>query len=542
MKRTAFARMLTTANLAACAIVIAWVSTDARGEWFPRILMQDCSNEHFLPDWSYVGYRWGEKPIPQLKPNLNVIDFGAIPDDGKDDTEAILKAVVAAHKKTGLVVLHFPKGRFILREILWIERSHFVLQGAGSGADGTIIEMPDHLGKMNLEREADLFRRQKEFNDATGRDKFSPFSWTGGIIWVRHPPARIDRWYKPQPEHALARALAGKRGEHTVTVDSANKLEVGQACRLMLYNTKDDSLLKHIHEADDIKFGSWIKNIGMHVDLTITAIDKDRVTFKEPLLHDVQPEWQGEIYPINVLNEVGIEHLRIEFPNRTEYGGHHREAGYNAITLGGLRHGWVRDVAIDNADTAIRVGLCSNVTLADCRFTDRIGSHYAVQYAMSCRCLMRDFTADTKSIHTISFNTGARGSVFTHGQCVTPRLDQHCGANHQNLFDDIEAVGAEPGFAMFRHGGGSEFIPLCGAFNTFWNLRANFTNPGDGKTPCVVMGSPLPAPCSRLIGLIGNAPIKLERFTPKPYIEGLNRPGIAVPSLYEYQLKRRLQP
>ena len=540
MRQAGIERTFTAVGLVVCAIVIAWGVGDARGEWFPRILMEDCSNEHFLPDWSYAGYRWGEKAIPQLKPNLDVTDFGAVADDGKDDTAAILKAVTAAHEKAGPIVLRFPKGRFILREIIWIERSDFVLQGAGSGAEGTVIEMPDPLGKMNLEREAALFQNQKEFNDNTGRDKFSPFSWIGGIIWVRHPDAPHVGWFKREPEHILANVLTGTRGQHTITVDSADGLDVGQACRLMLYNTEDDSLLRHIHEADDIEFGSWIKNVAMHTELTITAIAGQRVTFKEPLLHDVRPEWQGAIYPVDVLNEVGIEHLRIEFPNRTEYGGHHREAGYNAITLGSLRHGWVRDVAIDNADTAIRVGLCSNVTLADCHFTDKIGSHYAVQYAMSCRCLMRDFSADTKSIHTISFNTGARGSVFTHGRCVKPRFDQHCGANHQNLFDDIDAVKAEPGFSMFLHGGGSEFVPLCGAFNTFWNLRVNFAEPGDGKTPLVVMGSSLPAPNARLIGLTGNAPIDLERYGPKAYIEGLNRSGIAVLSLYDYQLHRRL--
>jgi hypothetical protein len=540
MKQAELAPTLMALSLMGCATAIHWGASDVRGEWFPRILMEDCSNEHFLPDWSYVGYRWGEKAIPELKPNLNAVAFGAVPDDGMDDTEAILKAVAVAHEKSGPVVLHLPKGRFILRDVIWIERSDFVLQGAGSGKDGTVIEMPDHLGKMNLEREAELFRRQKEFNDATGRGKFSPFSWMGGIIWVRHPDAPYIGWSKRESEHVQADVLAGKRGEHTVTVNSADGLEVGQPCRLMLYNTPDDSLLKHIHEAENIEFGSWLKTVGMHTDLTIAAIDNNQVTFKEFLLHDVRPEWRGAVYPVNVLGEVGIEHLRIEFPNRTEYGGHYREEGYNAITLGGLRHGWVRDVVIDNADTAIRVGLCSNVTLTDCRFTDRIGSHYAIQYAMSCRCLVRDFTADTKSIHTISFNTGARGSVFTHGRCVKPRFDQHCVANHQNLFDDIEAVEAESGFSMFVHGGGREFFPLCGAFNTFWNIRADFADPGDGKTPLVVMGSSLPGPQSRLVGLTGNAPIALERFNPQPYIEGLNRPGIAVPSLYEYQLARRL--
>jgi hypothetical protein len=41
--------------------------------------------------------------------------------------------------------------------------------------------------------------------------------------------------------------------------------------------------------------------------------------------------------------------------------------------------------------------------------------------------------------------------------------------------------------------------------------------------------------------MVGNAPIELERVQPQPYIEGLNNPGIAVPSLYEYQLKKRLE-
>lgn len=527
-------------SLMVCAMFITWYGADVRGEWFPRILMEDCSNEHFLPDWSYAGYRWGEKPIRELEPNLHAVEFGAIPDDGEDDTEAIRKAVAAAHATEGPVVLRLPKGRLILREVIWIERSDFVLQGVGSGKQGTIIEMPDHLGRMNLEREAELFRQQKKFNDATGRDQFSPFSWTGGMIWVRHPDAPHFGWFKREAGHALAHALSGRRGEHTITVDSADRLRVGQPCRLMLYNTSDDSLLKHVHEAQDIEFGSWIKTVGMHADLTIAAIDNDRVTFKEPLLHDVRPEWQGTVYPLSVLKEVGIEHLRIEFPNRTEYGGHHREAGYNAIDLDHLRHGWVRNVAIDNADTAIRVGLCSNVTIQGCHFTDRIGSHYAVQYAMSCRCLMRDFTADTKSIHTISFNTGARGCVFTHGRCVDPRFDQHCGANHQNLFDDIEAVEAQPGFAIFAHGGGQEFIPLCGAFNTFWNLRVHFAEPGDGQTSLQVLGSALPWPHARIIGMAGNAPIQLDRFTPEPCTEGINRGGMAVPSLYEYQLARRV--
>ena len=46
-------------------------------------------------------------------------------------------------------------------------------------------------------------------------------------------------------------------------------------------------------------------------------------------------------------------------------------------------------------------------------------------------------------------------------------------------------------------------------------------------------------PSARIVGLHGSYPISL-RYGPDPYVEGLNRPGIAVPSLYEYQLRQRL--
>lgn len=112
--------------------------------------------------------------------------------------------------------------------------------------------------------------------------------------------------------------------------------------------------------------------------------------------------------------------------------------------------------------------------------------------------------------------------------------------NHQNLFDDIAVKRAEPGFALFRHGGGSEFFPLCGAFNTFWNIRLHFPQPAKLDPPVEILGSTLPAPEARLVGLSGNVPIEIKRYGPDPYMEGIGRPGIAVPSLYEYQLNKRM--
>jgi len=47
-------------------------------------------------------------------------------------------------------------------------------------------------------------------------------------------------------------------------------------------------------------------------------------------------------------------------------------------------------------------------------------------------------------------------------------------------------------------------------------------------------------PHARIVGFSANRPITIA-YGPDAYIEGMNRPGIGVPSLYEYQLRRRLE-
>src|SRR4051812_31538253 len=90
------------------------------GSWQPRILTSTREAD-YLPDFSYAGYHFGEEPLPDLRPTLEVTDFGAKPDDDADDTAAIQKALAAAMKASGPVVLHFAKGTFIVKNILFLE-------------------------------------------------------------------------------------------------------------------------------------------------------------------------------------------------------------------------------------------------------------------------------------------------------------------------------------------------------------------------------------------------------------------------------------
>jgi hypothetical protein len=116
--------------------------------WWPEILSEKDTVDVYLPDFSFAGYYWGEKQLPEWQETINISEFGAIPDDNQDDTGALKKAFQAANQHDGPVVLKLDRGRYILKDILYIDRSQFVLRGEGSGKDGTTIYMPQPLNKL----------------------------------------------------------------------------------------------------------------------------------------------------------------------------------------------------------------------------------------------------------------------------------------------------------------------------------------------------------------------------------------------------------
>lgn len=365
----------------------------------------------------------------------------------------------------------------------------------------------------------------------------------GGFIWPRVPGKRIYPYLAEldQASEVLARAVAGTRGRHAIEVDSPAQLAVGDRVRIEWYNTEGEggSLLDHLYGSSEVLIGSrhWENPARALIfqDATVTAIDGSTVTIKEPLLHDLRPAWNSVLTPTELLREVGIEGLRIEFPE-TAYEHHHLEAGYNAIYLTGLTHSWVRDVTIVNADSGILSDDASQVTIEDVTLAGR-PMHYGVHLGRVSGVLAKDIEIGASALHPLSFNTYAKASVFTDVDLlVDARLDQHRGTNHQNLFDDIRIVAASDQPKIFRHGGAGYWRPTHGAFNTLWNIQIEFTPQVPDKK--IKIKGEKEGPRARIVGFNANREVAFD-YGPDAYIEGINRPGIAVPSLYAYQLRRR---
>src|SRR5690606_12990270 len=151
----------------------------------------------------------------------------------------------------------------------------------------------------------------------------------------------------------------------------------------------------------------------------------------------IKPSYEAQMVTWNYLEEVGIEHFRITFPD-TPRVAHHVEQGYNGIFLTRIFNSWVQDVVIHNAESGILTEEIANVTIKDIVTEGTNMAHYTVAMAAVHNVLVNNLKVYNNAVHPLSFNTFSTKNVYQNCEVfVNPVLDQHSGANHQNLFDNI---------------------------------------------------------------------------------------------------------
>ncbi|MFZ4671696.1 MAG: hypothetical protein ACOYLT_06760 [Flavobacterium sp.] len=524
----------------------------------PQIISQkEVYSQNFLPDFSYAGYHFGNASLPEIKEKVILAnDFGVKANDNLDDSKALLKAFKAAHEVAGNVVLQLPAGKIILSDILYVERSNFVLRGAGSGKEGTEIFCPRPM--MYL-KEQESLAELREYLTSTGKRQvekennidlpFSQYAWSGGFIWTQVPNQRVKSYMEKYdtPPTVLAKVIQGKRGEKEFLVSEVNGLKVGDVVELDLFNKEGEKaeIIEALYRNSKTKIGNshWKQpNLALvRQQVEIVSISKNKITIKTPLLLDVKPIYQALLIEWKHLSEVGIEHLRISFPDAARVA-HHVEQGYNGIFLTRIFNSWVKDVTVNNADSGILTEEIANVTIRDIVTEGKNIAHYTVAMGGVHNVLVENLKVYNKAVHPLSFNTFSTKNVYENCEIFTdPDLDQHAGANHQNLFDNIKVhfeANADNKYPLFEGGGAGYWKPSHGAYSTFWNINVEVTG-GDSLVPIELNGMD-EGPFARIIGINGNRNFTVK-YGPDAYIEFINKPMAKIPSLYGYQLKKRLK-
>ncbi len=520
-------------------------------------------SEYPLPDFSYAGYDFGLSSPPMLEGTvIDVLKYGAIADDNLDDSAAILKALADANQVQGPVVVKFPAGRFIISDIMPIERSNIVVRGAGKSSAGTILDFPrplrmvDKTARLNEIRDYIKKLDKRQVEPANNVNLFfSEYSWSGGFFWIQTPDARpapyMEYADKAPSAAKLTDIIDGQKNQKTIRVKSAAKLKVGDVIQLRWYSNKgkDSSILKEIYGDTDLEIGShhwtYTKRPIVEYATRIEAIDGQQVTLATPLLHNINGQQPADIARWEHLTNVGIEDLAMVFPEGASFG-HHLEQGYNGIYMTSVFNGWIRDVRFVDSESGVLTYDSANLTIANVVTEGERKAHYSVHIGNVHNVLVSDLKVFNQVVHPLSVNTQSTRGVFLRAELFNePSIDQHAGANHENLFDQLTFhVNAKrddkgPWYPVWDGSGAPYWQPGHGRYNTTWNLQVIVNSGAAAGEPVRLVGAD-EGPEGRVVGVHGNREFTVDYF-PAPYTEAINQRLINVPSLYEYQLAKRKQ-
>ena len=403
-----------------------------------------------LPDFSYAGYQRGEKPLPERAAEVSVGDYGAAGDGIADDTSAIQRAI---DENPGKVIL-LPEGRYLISDVITIRESGTVLQG--EGPEKTYLYAPTPLQEIHP--------RPIQY-PATGG---TSYAYSGGFLHVIGSSGHFAG--DSQPVAAPAR-----RGATVVELAPGHGFEPGDEIGIVATEDAGQTLLRHLYRDDPGDISAAGDSRSFRHFTRVAAVDGGRLTLERPLPIDLRSEWRPEARRFQPrIEEVGIEHLAIEFP-RQPYLGHFTEAGHNAIHIHGAVHSWVRNVRILNADSGIFLGggsvFCTidGVVVESSRRTSNpldAHGHHAISLT-GADCLCTNFDIQARFIHDLTVSGGSTGNVFSNGRGLDLALDHHKRGPYENLFSNLD-LGR--GSRVFRSGGAASVGRHAGAGNTYWNL------------------------------------------------------------------------
>ena len=463
-----------------------------------------------LPDYSFAGYRSGEKSIPTPAIVANVKDFGATSNDDSDDSAAFRNALASA--SSGAVFV--PNGTYRINTPVTINKSNVVLRGESQS--GVIIvggPVPGDCSRNN------------------DPPHCAPY---GGI-------ALIQIVGTVGGSKVTSVSSNASRGSRTLHVSSASSLSPGQFVRLRMTNPPDNSLGCHLYMNAgclNAERRQWYGGSIIDWVVQIEGISGNTITLVRPLRIDLRTNWSPEIWSFSPsVQDSGIENMTIQFTGTPFTGGTNQ--GEYGIYIGSAYNNWVRNVTIVDADRGVEIGggynTISSVTLktrlrqpVTNSYGDITGHYgFAASGPRAQDNLFINGNIETAFGSNMSVGSFANGNVYSKMSSKIANLDHHAGAPYENLYTEISL---QDGQGLFRSGGNRADEPN-GTRTTVWNLIY------DGSSSLGI--SQVNLPQANIIGVKGIAASKPTQTCVDWWVEPWLGSQTLPPNLHEAQFQRR---
>jgi hypothetical protein len=483
-----------------------------------------------LPDFSYAGYKNGEKQIPDI-PVVKTIS-PVIGDNTAHINSALFEVALTPIDSNGYRgALLLSAGEYEVAGTIRITFDGVVLRGEGDGNDPSINTILKAVGNTPVKRTVLV---------AGGG---SSTKWSDKV-----PGTTSD---------IISDSVMV--GDRSFRVENSSLFSVGD--NIVIYHPCTQSWLTEIDSG-----GTFWYLLGAEpgVDVPwavgeqpilfnryITDIAGDTITIDAPVFnHLIRDLSQSYIYKYSrsgIRTHIGIEDIRIDIETQSNIDENH---AWNAIDLYQIEDAWVRNCTLMHFGlSGIRTNTAIRITIENCQAIDPVsviegGKRYNFNvYNASQLILFKNCHASNGRHHYVSNGTSwTSGCVFV--DCTSAGAfassEGHRRWSTGLLFDNlIELDGPRQGFNPRLLG-----LYNRGYFGTShgWSSAHSVAWACDVAEGDLIVQKP-PTAQNYAIGCFGNVTgISPPASFPVPegYIEGTNQPGLEPRSLYYAQLEERL--
>ena len=525
------------------------------------------SEENVLLDFSYAGYDHGNTAPAEVtvtehsdgtcsaSNGYKVYNIKSYKTDGNSYRQAFLEAVKAAtgqnysddkngdilfgSKNQANAIVYFPEGDYVLHseadnkngtsQSIIIRAGNFILKGAGADKTRLIMEDP------NLPDDENVLYSSPD------------------MIQLKH-----NTGIKYDAVLANVTGEAAK-GEFSVEVGSTSGLKEGDWVCLYLKNKDIDLVTEELAPYYVNPSSDWVivKSDGVIVkDIhQIAEVSGNTVTFHEPIMPEVDPQWGWQILRYDHYENVGVEDLTF-VGNAKESFDHQAtwkdDGAYKPISMTRAVNSWMRRVNFKSVSEACSIIESANVSVYDCEISGNRG-HSSIRSQGSSRvfiggirdiaqgCSMdekgHDVTGSdpnevTGQYHAVGVSKESMGAVLWRNTWGSDGcFEAHASQPRATLIDCCEGS-----FRRWRQGGDENQMPNHLADLTIWNFENATSFSGtwiwwDQNDRWWKFLPPV------VVGFHGHSVTFDETQT--KYMES-NGTSVQPESLYEEQLKKRL--
>lgn len=434
------------------------------------------------PNWTHTGVQGG---IPDIPAVVHIADFGGYPNDGKDDTEALNRACIAAGQKGGGAV-QLDTGVYHLDRPVTVQQSGIVIRGQGpqtqivfryaipkSGITfynpapnsrigrNTRIELhaqPTELERMTItidDRIVAVWSRSQHSGNSFSVARYGrhipnsipdgAHTLTGiaryhdGTVRKTAIPIILDRTFNDTTQLASSRAAItfqgtgtvdprvpltrdGARGDTLLIVQSAKAFAVGDP--ILIDGPATDRWKALTKNA--CQWGTYRRYLTR-----ITAIHGDTLTIEQPLRIEfpiIDGSWVQKFDPIS---QCGVENLSIE---QTE------NLWITTVLFSNAWNCWARGVTVKMCGRhAVYADMAKWCEIRNCIFDDAWfkggGGTAYVGWERTWDSLMENVTT-YKMRHAPLFQWAAAGCVIRNSTFHDSDAQWHSGWTHENLIEN----------------------------------------------------------------------------------------------------------